>query len=385
MPSRRRVLCGFGSLATVGLAGCTDGPSGNDVSPGTETDTEWPQPGGTDRFDCYRADAAAPRASPDERWAVPSIWPAGRPIVASGRVMLPTQGGLVAYDVTSSDEQWRFGFGEDGPDLRTPPIVVDGLAYLGTRTGLVAVDVTDGTEAWTVEFETSATAPPVVGIDRERLAVGTDFGLVGLDIDGERLWRRETFTEVTALASWGDVLYAGTSGGELFAYAGIGDPNGMWRRQLDGRVVQVALLDGDGIVVSVFGGPTTRRDDTAAGAERWSHDTGSHGFVLAGNTYAVGGGLTSIHTRTGERRWTVDDRLRAPPAGAGDTVYTGGDGFVAGYAMGGGTGVGGYRMNAERWRHEVDGAVTSGLAVADGAVFATAMNDDGDTTLYALE
>ena len=384
MPSRRRVLCGLGSVAAVGLAGCTDAGPASQATPGNDADTEWPQPGGTDRYDCYRADAVAPREAPEQRWAVETVWPAGRPVVADGRVVLPSQGGLIGYDF-AGDEQWRLGFKDEETAIQTAPIVVDGIAYAGTREELMAFDIDSGEPDWRVDLGASPTTAPVVDYDRERLAIGTDDGLVGVDRDGERLWDRETFSSVSALASWGDRLCAGTTGGELLSLFDLRNPEGMWRRQLDGRVMQVSLLNGDGVVVSTFGGPTSRRDDDSAGAARWSHATGSHGFVAAGNTYAVGGGLTAIHTRTGEQRWSVDDRLRAPPAGAGDTVYSGGEGFIAGYAMDGGTGVDDYRVGTERWRYDVDGTVATGLAVADGAVFGAAQNDKGAATLYALE
>jgi outer membrane protein assembly factor BamB len=384
MPSRRRVLCGLGSVAAVGLAGCTDAGPASKATPGTDADTEWPQPGGTDRFDCYRVDAVAPRDEPEQRWAVETVWPAGRPVIADGRVVLPAQGGLIGYDL-AGEEHWRVGFKDEELAIETAPIVVDGVGYAGGMQELVAFDVDTGKTNWRVDIGASPTTAPVVDYDQERLAVGTDGGLVGVDLDGERLWDRETFTPVSALASWGDQLCVGTTGGKLLVYFDLQDPEGVWRRQLDGRVIQVSLLDGDGIVVSVFGGPTSRRDGESAGAARWSHSTGSHGFVAAGNTYAVGGGLTAIHTRTGEERWSVDDRLRAPPAGAGDTVYSGGEGFIAGYAMDGGTGVDGYRIGTERWRYDVDGTVATGLSVADGAVFGAAQNDEGEATLYALE
>ena len=196
-------------------------------------------------------------------------------------------------------------------------------------------------------------------------------------MNGDVFWRCRTFSAVSALTSWGISLYAGTEGGELYCYYGYDDPQGRWRRQLDGAVTQIAQLDGSDVVVSAFGGPIQRRDISGTGASRWSHDTGFHGFVTARNTYAVGLGLASINTRTGERHWTVDEGLRAPPAGAGDTVYSGGEGFVAGYAMDGGVGVGDHRVGYERWRHGVDGEVFEGVSVADGAVFATASDGDG--------
>jgi hypothetical protein len=140
------------------------------------------------------------------------------------------------------------------------------------------------------------------------------------------------------------------------------------------------------VVVSVFGGVLSRRDGSNAGAARWSHEAASaQGFVAAGNTYGVTNDLTSIHNRTGERHWRVAADLDAPPAGAGDTIYSGGEGFVAGYAMDGGVGVGDVRFGHERWCYEVEGDVNVSVSVADGAVFAVAHDVDEGATLYALE
>ncbi|QLD90703.1 PQQ-binding-like beta-propeller repeat protein [Natronomonas salina] len=384
MPSRRSVLAGAGTLAGAGLAGCLNQDPAADVSPGTDADTEWPQPGGTDRYDCYLKDAAAPREEPSERWTAETSSPVGRPVVADGRVLLFTLGGLYAYDLESGEEVWRLDM--DDVEVRTSPTVVDGTAYLGVAFphGVLAVDVEDGSRLWHAELQRTPSTAPVVDHRRERLAVGTHGRLAGVDVEGEKLWSRRTFSSVSALTSWGDSIYAGTEGGELYCFYNYDDPRGRWRRQLDGTVEQIAQLNGSDIVVSVFGGPVERRDDSEAGASRWSRDTGFYGFVAAGNTYAVGHGLASISTRTGERHWTVDDGLRARPAGAGDTVYTGGEGFVAAFAMDGGIGVGDHRVGYERWRHGVDGEVFEGVSVADGAVFATAADENG-ATLYALE
>lgn len=384
MPSRRHVICGVGGLAAAGLAGCLDDDPAAAATPGDDADTEWPRPGGTERYDCYVTDAAAPREEPSERWTAETFSPLGRPVVASGRVLLFTLGGLFAYDVESGDEVWRLDM--DDVEVRTVPLVLDGIAYVGIAFphGVLAVDVEDGSRIWHAELDQSPTTAPVVDYDRESLAVGAHDEIAGVTLEGEPLWGRETFSSVSTLTSWGDYIYAGTEGGELYCLHGFDGPQGLWRRQLDGIVEQIAQLNGSDIVVSTFGGPLQRRDGNEVGASRWSHDTGHHGFVAAGNTYAVGSDLTSINTRTGERYWSVDEDLEAPPAGAGDTVYSGGDGFLAAYAMDGGTGVGDYRTGYERWRYDVAGEVFEGVSVADGAVFATAADEDG-ATLYALE
>lgn len=384
MPSRRTVLAGAGSVAASGLAGCIGDDAASDVSPGDDPDTEWPQPGGTDQYDCYRSDAAAPREEPSERWTAQTVSPLDRPIVADGRVLLFTLGGLFAYDLESGDEVWRLD--ADDVDVRTAPLVLDGTVYVGIAFphGLLAVDVEDGSRLWHVELDQSPTTAPVVDHRRENIAVGAHDRVAGVALGGETLWERETFSSVSALTSWGDLIYAGTEGGELYCLHGFDGPQGLWRRQLDGAVEQIAQSNGNDIVVSAFGGPVQRRDGNEVGASRWAHDAGFHGFVAARNTYAVGLGLTSINTRTGERHWTLDQDLKAAPAGAGDTIYSGGDGFLAAYAMDGGTGVGDYRTGYERWRHDVEGEVFEGVSVADGAVFATAADEDG-AILYALE
>jgi uncharacterized spore protein YtfJ len=54
--------------------------------------------------------------------------------------------------------------------------------------------------------------------------------------------------------------------------------------------------------------------------------------------------------------------------------------------MGGGAGVGEYRVGAQRWREPVgQGTVNAGVSVADGAVFAVTSEHSGASRLHVLE
>jgi hypothetical protein len=72
-------------------------------------------------------------------------------------------------------------------------------------------------------------------------------------------------------------------------------------------------------------------------------------------------------------------------AGAGDTLYVGGEAGVSAYRLDGGLGVGGLRLNPRRWHVDVGGSVVRGLAVADDAVFVPVSGTaDSDAALVSL-
>jgi len=389
MPSRRRVLAGTAGAVAAALAGCTaDG--GDGPSPGEDGSTEWRQPGGTGPYHCYRPDAAAPRTEPSTRWTAEMARPEGRPIIADDTVLVSTYPDLVALDLASGEERWRRWSGEDRDTEPTaPPVVVDGTVYVGTRdpAELVALSIDDGVPEWRASLGARPTTAPAVGRDDGWFAIGTAEGVTGVTRAGEVGWTRETFSTVSALVSRTGRLYVGTRGGELRKYGSMRDPSGRWNRQLDGTVGQIAALRGDGVIASVLGGPVSRHDGATAGAATWTRDVERvQGFVLADAVYTSGDSLAHIDATSGDAGWSVADDLFAPAAGAGDTIYTGGNGFVAAFAidsdgidLGGGAGT-------ERWRVGVGpGVVNAGISVADGAVFAVTSEHSGASRLHAFE
>lgn len=397
MPSRRRFLSAAGTGTAAVLAGCT-GIDSAAYSPGTDTESEWPMPAYDRSYTAYNPDAAAPRDGVTERWSTPIRHPSGRPVVAAGTVLVPTMAALLALDLETGEERWRFGGEQPWP---TTPVVHDGTAYVGfaDETGLSALDVETGTEQWRVETTGTVGAPPTFGHGNDRLYVGDDVGTVYLiDLsDGAVRIRDEVFGSVSAVAHHLTPIFATESGEVYGLYDHHNEFAGRWRQKVDGMVTALTVRE-NLIYAATFGGPTYCLTDDRVGTTRWEAERGPIDLATTGADVVGtdGGGLQLFDARTGEAGWERDGAFDAAPAIAGDTIYVGGEvgssfdensrGFVAAYELGGGTGIGPLRFAGERWRHEVDSTVMEGIAVADGAVFAvTADVGDSRGRAYALD
>jgi outer membrane protein assembly factor BamB len=394
------MLAGAAATAAA-LAGCRT-LDGDAPSPGTDDDTEWPNHGADTAGTAYVEDAAAPRDGATERWAVQVPWVSDRPVVAAGLVFLPAATALVAYDVSSGEELWRYSPPEHDQPWFHSPAVADGLVYATFREddGAVALDPTDGRVRWRADVGRVSAPPLPVGTgDARRVVVGQRSGRVSLlDGLGTVLWHEDLFGPVTTLhgetPSLGPTVYAGTEAGEVYCLYDSGDgPVGLWRRKIDGAVASMAV-DGD-VYASAWGGKLYRlRDGLHTGRSAWTTEEGgtsTGGLVLADDVYGKNlAGLSAVDPRTGDTAWTVhagnEYDFTAAPAAAGDTLYVGREAEVVAYKLNGGIGVGGTRIEPTRWHHELGSAPTEGLAVADGAVFAaTAGTDEANPRLHALD
>jgi len=349
-------------------------------------------------FSGYNPDAAAPRKGVTERWSteLSGLGPTSRPVVAAGRVLVPTAGALVALNLATGEERWRRG--REQP-WTSAPAVRDGTAYVGfaDRSGLVALDVETGDEQWRIETRGSIETAPTFDAGPDTLYVGDDTGRI-YRIDpasGEVTLRGEVFGPVTALAHHRSLL-VGTESGEVYdLFPHHGEFTGLWRRKVDGWVTALAARDG-AIFVGTFGGSVYRLQDGAdVGTSRWEADRGAINLAATGGDVvgSDGAGLRTFDARTGTAGWEHEGHYGAAPAIAGDTVYVGGgemgengNGFVAAYALSGGTGVGPLTVGGKRWRFTVESAVMEGVAVADGAVFAVTQSlREAPARVYALD
>lgn len=263
MPSRRRVLAGFGSVILPVLAGCL-GSSDASFSPGTDADTEWPMPRFDARNSAYTPDAKVPRDGVRERWAVDVGMGSGTPAIVDGTVFLPTAAGLVALDAASGAEQWRFAPGKQ--PWPTAPVVHEGIVYVTAidEDSVHAVDATSGEERWSLADTGHVHAAPhmLVGehIDKPVLYVGTEHGeLLRLDpTTGEITWQTDLFGAISAFGYRFSSLYVGTRGGEMYAFYdsvdGVDRPTELWRRRI-GSAVETILPDENCVLVDTFGGP----------------------------------------------------------------------------------------------------------------------------------
>lgn len=388
MPSRRRVLASVGLLAT---GGCLDSGDGDDSPDATDGRTDWPLPDFDANGTSYNPSATGPRSGAGERWRRTVPQPVGRPVVAGGRVFLPTLGGLRTFALDGSPGWSLAPLADRSTAWVTGPAVHDGTAYVGTddRRSLLALDAASGDEMWRVDVG-DVSVPPVPDHDWGTVFVGTRDGTVArVDAaSGEVRWTASVFGAVTALATSADIAYAGTEAGEVYA---LFDDRGLWRRKLPGSVVDVALGNSGPVYATTFGGGTFElADGLHAGRTRWHVESGpaKDSLVLTDDAVygADGGGLVAMHRHGEKRKWGADGSFAAGMAGAGDTLYVGGEDGVSAYRMGGGLGLGDLRVNARRWRVDVEGSVVRGLAVADGAVFAPVSGtEDTSAALVALD
>lgn len=384
MPSRRRVLASLGLLATGG--GCLD--TGSDDPPAsTNGRTDWPLPDFDANGTSYNQTPAGPRSDPDERWRHTVPQPTGRPVVAGGRVFLPTLGGLRTFALDGSPGWTLPPAADRSTAWTTGPAVHDGTAYVGTddARSLLALDAADGSERWRADVG-DVSVPPVPDHDWDSVFVGTRDGTVArVDTpSGDVRWTASVFGPVTSLAANGGVAYVGTEAGELYA---LFEGQGLWRRKLPGSVVDVALGNGGPVYATTFGGGTVElADGLHAGRTRWHVESGpsTDSLVVGADTVygADGGGLVAMSRHGEGRRWSLDGSFAAGMAGAGDTLYVGGEDGVSAYRADGGVGLGGIRFDARRWRVDVGGSVTRGLAVADDTVFVPVSGTSADEAAF---
>ncbi|MEF8856297.1 MAG: PQQ-binding-like beta-propeller repeat protein, partial [Haloplanus sp.] len=281
-----------------------------------------------------------------------------------------------------------------------------GTAYVGTddRRSLLALDAASGDEVWRVDVG-DVSVSPTPDHDWGTVFVGTRDGTVARvdTASGEVRWTASVFGAVTSLAANHDVAYAGTEAGEVYALfdgkgdspssnrTQSGDGRGVWRRKLPGSVVDVVLGNSGPVYATTFGGGTFElADGLHAGRTRWHVESGpaTDSLVLTDDTVygADGGGLVAMSRHGEGRRWALDGSFTAGMAGAGDTLYVGGETGVSAYRMGGGVGVGDLRVNPRRWRVDVGGSVVHGLAVADDAVFVPVSGtEDASAAFVALD
>ncbi|MFC7136492.1 PQQ-binding-like beta-propeller repeat protein [Halobaculum litoreum] len=226
MPSRRDLLRGAagagaaGLAATAGCLGVVDGSLAG-ATPGTDADADWPTPRYDARRTAYSPDAVAPRDGATVSWRVDVDHP-GPPVIADGTVVVssyPT--GVVAFDAASGERRWRYGPGEY-PAFGAPT-VADGVVYAPSTDGMAALGRVGNRTVARPAGDPEAT-PIVTDEGRTLFGGGADGHLYQLDpATGDVTWETDLFGRITTLAAKIDV-FAGTRGGEVYAFDGRFDP-----------------------------------------------------------------------------------------------------------------------------------------------------------------
>jgi outer membrane protein assembly factor BamB len=342
-------------------------------------------------------------------------------------------------DVTS---QWVI----ESEGALSRPVVGDETIYVGTPTTIEAVDVEVGHRRWQRVLTETAVAPDPLEptVRGNTLYVGDHGGTVhALDVEtGEHRWRRDIGDPIFARPTLTDretdapqLVLVGTQAGTVCALA-ASDGTPQWQTAIDpvsydlvtdnsilfpvatdGQEVYVSTNDGGLTVLDATTGEILRRLYAPGTDDMYSFEWGYHATpTVADGTvyYNIRFGLGAFDTQTGEQRWAdrakTSHNLVYAPVVAGDTVLATGPSAPV-YALDRDTGelrweCGGYGSPPSvvddtvyvtlgdaataidldtgevLWRYPTG---VGHLTATEEGIYAVGRNDDGTSTLYALD
>ena len=327
--SRRDCLLAAGTVAAVGLAGCTNALSGATQTPPIESiEPNWT----VDLSGYFQSD--------------PVI--AGDTLYVGADEPDRSRNTLYALDPTDGSETWTATV-EGG--LEAPPTVTDGVVYAATDENRVyAFDAGEGTEQWQFRRtagDTLRAAPAVAGdtVYVGALSTTTDGRVAGLyalnRADGSQQWMQKTRGGVgRAPVVIGDILYSVTVDGRLTA-RNRSDGTRQWRQTVADTVRRAGpVIVGDTIYAGGLNGfdGAAVTIDRASGDELWQtelEDAPGASVAVAGETVYVGieepARVYALDTSDGSIRWSheLGGQIHSQPVVTENYVYVAGDNVLA--------------------------------------------------------
>lgn len=220
---------------------------------------------------------------------------AGPPVAADGTVFATILDDLVALDASSGRVRWRV----TGDGRR--PAVRDGTVYVPSyEAGVLGYDVETGER--TFSSGTSEFRPISVTAAPDRLVVGTDSGLAGVEYDGTTRWQfapEDLDRDYGAVAVGDGVAYAGIRGTERnwLVAVDVADGTERWRSEAapEQEPQSAPPSVADGIVYVPTEDAGLAAVDAGDGHVRWQFDRGerspwSPAALVEETLYAVGNG-----------------------------------------------------------------------------------------------
>lgn len=180
---------------------------------------------------CYNAETGAVAWRKNEYSGdVPRFHTSSSPLITNGLCIAQLggsdQGGMIAYDLQSGEERWRWD--GDGPSYGSPVMMTVGdmrLVVAPTSENLVALTVSDGEQKWQIPYEQGRynAATPIVHGDM-LIVAGPGNGMTALRLsasDGaiseERVWRNTDNSVIYNTPAFSDGLLLGlTTSDQLF-------------------------------------------------------------------------------------------------------------------------------------------------------------------------
>lgn len=355
--SRRQLLASLGTTAAVGVAGCALDVADDDLESGScptydpveSSTTAWRGHLGPPTNTGTVASSAVPDSDLTLNWeaAIPTHVGHHVPVVADGTVYAHDMDDeLSAFDSTTGETLWT----AEITDPVTDPAINGDTLVVTTGTGVQAFDAATGDRRWTRSglgggwFDAS----PTVANGTIYLHRGVATYALAL-ADGSRRWRVPTgLPSASTPAATADTVYV--AGDDTYVRAlSAADGSERWRTKTAARIECNLSLVGDTLVAGTAAG-TVLALDAASGAERWRYQLASR-------------------TSGGSERPARPETL----ATDGSRVYVATDTRLVALAIADGTRC--WRAGSYR------GSYASGIAIADGNVYAPT-NGDAHVTVF---
>jgi outer membrane protein assembly factor BamB len=275
--------------------------------------------------------------------------PRSEPVVAGDTLLAASGDALRAVHLPDAEGLWQH---EAGPSLRPPVVAGQKVLWVsspGNEGTLSALDLSTGEELW------KAALPGAGGVVvRGNTAYANPASAFDLD-SGERLWRSESAGASTsggpALSASGDVLFAGTAGGnEPASVVAVDSASGeeVWSAGLGGDAVDPSdrlWVSEDVVVVPLLLGAVVALD-AETGEEVWRYEPPSPRFgnvtVRGGRVWFAlqNGEVLALDAASGEISARSNDyslnlsgtNLDQRPAFVGGTLVLGVGTYVFGFA-----------------------------------------------------
>ncbi|MCZ7399112.1 MAG: PQQ-binding-like beta-propeller repeat protein [Candidatus Methanoperedens sp.] len=145
------------------------------------------------------------------------------PLIAGGTVFVGSDdGSIYALATTNGTLKWKY---PTGSNVQSSPSYKDGTIFVGSRdSNLYAIDASTGTLKWKSQTAGYVDTSPAISNDIVYFGSRNNF-IYGLDANtGKLLWRNSTGQNdkdyITSPAISGNMLYAVTHSGVVYAYSG---------------------------------------------------------------------------------------------------------------------------------------------------------------------
>ena len=292
--------------------------------------------------------------------------------ISAGMVYVGTYlGELIALDLETGTQQWRYQASEAFGIGESSPAVADGLVFVGDLAGVLhAVDQNTGKVRWTYETLGEIKSSPVV-VDGHVLIGSYDGFLYALTLaEGVLAWKHETlnYVHATPAVSNGVAYFGGCD--EVFRGVRIADGREVVNLPAGAYTAASPAIVGSKAYFGTFNNEVLALDlGTQEMLWRYEHHTRHFPFYSSAlnvdGKVIIGGRDRMVHAideATGDEVWTFMTRARvdSSPATAGSKVYIGsGDGRL-------------YVLDVETgekvWEFDTAAPLSASPAIANGKV-----------------